>query len=301
MRTTSYVAAVARVVLLAAAAFGPATAQAWGWEAHRRIHTAAIELLPGDMRAAIAGHEDALILHSIDPDTWKDDPDERHRHWLDVELADADPHHGDDLARDWHTALARYGRDSLRKIGVLPWRIAWYTDTVSASMRSPSPETWVKTAALGHYVADAHMPMHTTVNYDGQLTGNRGIHFRFEWWMFEGNWDRVHVVVDSMHTVTDPLEDAWEAILRSHGFVDSILAADSALRRAFRDPVMREDGRPQADEEFDSRLFESLGPLATDQMAAAASAVASYWHFAWVRAGKPDLRGVRSPPEPAEH
>jgi hypothetical protein len=30
-------------------------------------------------------------------------------------------------------------------------------------------------ADLGHYIADAHMPLHTSDNHDGQLTDQKGI------------------------------------------------------------------------------------------------------------------------------
>ncbi|MGC6428813.1 MAG: hypothetical protein ACON4Y_05945 [Flavobacteriales bacterium] len=33
---------------------------------------------------------------------------------------------------------------------------------------------------LGHYIADANVPLHTTINYDGQLTGQKGIHAFWE-------------------------------------------------------------------------------------------------------------------------
>ena len=39
--------------------------------------------------------------------------------------------------------------------------------------------------SLAHYIQDAHQPLHATNNYDGQLTGNNGIHARFETALFE--------------------------------------------------------------------------------------------------------------------
>ena len=35
-------------------------------------------------------------------------------------------------------------------------------------------------AIIGHYVADAHVPLHAVLNYNGQLTGQTGIHNRWE-------------------------------------------------------------------------------------------------------------------------
>ena len=29
---------------------------------------------------------------------------------------------------------------------------------------------------VGHYIADLHNPLHTIINYNGQFTGNDGVH-----------------------------------------------------------------------------------------------------------------------------
>ena len=287
------------VAALSAAILLPTVqAYAWGWEAHKWITRAAVDILPEDMQRTVRPQREALAEHAPDPDLWRDDPDERHRHWIDLELADPDGPPFARLPRDYDGAVRAFGTDSLRKIGVLPWRIESYFAAVTESMRRPSDSTWIHLAALGHYVADATQPMHTTVNYDGQLTGNRGIHFRFEWWMLEQHRDRIRLNPRLPVRVDDPLAVAWHMILDAQADIDTLLRADTDVRRTFREPVLRGDGKSKADPEFDARLWERVGHLAVERLNFAAQAVAGYWYEAWLRAGKPDLRAVPAPPPP---
>lgn len=273
-------------------------AHGWGYEAHRMIDRAAVAILPPDMRAVVENHTDALVEHAADPDLWKNDPGERPRHYVDLELGDANGPPYAALPRDYAGALAVLGADSITKMGVLPWRIESYFETLVNAMRNPSDSTLIIMAALGHYVADATSPMHTTVNGDGQLTGNRGIHFRFEWPMIEQNREKISLHPLLPLWVYDPLGAAWRIILHSHADIDTLLRADTDVRRTFREPWVNEKGRGVADPDYDQRLWERLGGIAIHRMNLAAEVVAGYWYAAWLKAGKPDLSSVPTPPPP---
>jgi hypothetical protein len=288
------------IMLVSAATLVAAEAHAWGWEAHRWTTQAAIGILPDAMRSMIAPRGEAIVEHAPDPDHWKDDPLEHNRHWIDLELGDATGLPFEGLPRYKAEALRKFGADSLGKIGVLPWRIEEYFDKLVTSMAAPSGSTWVHFAALGHYVADATQPMHATLNYDGQLTGNRGIHFRFEWWMLEQHRDQFRLNPRQPILVLKPLPTAWAMVLDAYAGIDTLLAADTALRREFREPAVNERGRGVADPEYDAKLWDRLGPIATDRLDFAAQAIAGYWYLAWQKAGKPDLSGLPGPPDPPE-
>jgi hypothetical protein len=275
------------------------SAHAWGWMAHRLINAAALEVLPADMKAAIGSHGDVLVRHAADPDHWKSNPLERHRHYIDLEMGDRAGYPYTALPRMHAEARRVLGDKKLADMGILPWWIETYTDSTIQSMRDPNARTWIRMAALSHYVADGHMPLHTTVNYDGQLTGNRSIHFRFEWWMLEQNRSAIHLTPHELLKVGDPLNDAWTFILRSHTAVDTILAADTRIREELGPPWR---GFHKGDTSwripnpvYDQRLWEETGELAQRKMSLAAEAVAGYWYHAWVKAGKPDLRAVPDP------
>ena len=84
----------------------------------------------------------------------------------------------------WHDAQQILVSDSLgqsaRRFGVLPWQLEWsYRRLVTAwsptDSTMPNPEAISRAAAdLGHYLADAHVPLITSGNYDGQRKGQRG-------------------------------------------------------------------------------------------------------------------------------
>ena len=63
-----------------------------------------------------------------------------------------------------------------------------YAKLVEAfTQKTPYPRENIQffSSVLSHYCADAHVPFHAALNYDGQLTGQWGIHSRFESELFE--------------------------------------------------------------------------------------------------------------------
>src|SRR3989338_5200966 len=71
--------------------------------------------------------------------------------------------------------------DKLTDSGWVPWNTQEvYQNLVSAMRRKDYPDILRLSGDLSHYVADLHVPLHTTVNYDGQLTTDTGVHARFE-------------------------------------------------------------------------------------------------------------------------
>ena len=110
-----------------------------------------------------------------------DVPGEPPRHFLDFDAYGPSPF--DALPRDFDAAVKKYGRETIEKNGTLPWRVGEiYGRLVKAFERAGRKETYsiddarLMSAVLAHYVADAYVPFHAAVNYDGQLTGQRGIH-----------------------------------------------------------------------------------------------------------------------------
>jgi len=105
--------------------------------------------------------------------------DEAPRHFIDLdEFGDSAVYK---LPRTWAQALGRYGEDSLMERGVVPWQIVRAYNRLKDAMLLYDPEKILRSSAdLGHYVADANVPLHTTSNYDGQLTGQPGLHAFWE-------------------------------------------------------------------------------------------------------------------------
>ena len=167
-------AAAAALALLGLA---PAPAWAWGFAAHRLVNRRAVALLPDTLRPLFEGNADYVSEHAVDPDLQREGVDDPN-HFVDMDAFGAPPF--SDIPHDEAAHLARHGPEA-RARGRLPWRVAEVYRDLVAAFRADDPARALQLAAeLGHLVADGHVPLHAARNYDGQLTGQQGIHVRWE-------------------------------------------------------------------------------------------------------------------------
>ena len=266
------------VLLLLALTLAPACAFGWGAEAHRIVTRSACLTLPQQTRPFFATCREFLAEHSNDPDTWKGDPEEKTRHFCDIDHYGKPPFA--ELPRDYQEAVRKFGADRAKKVGTLPWRIAEYTEKLSRSMRA---QDWAKVrldaAHLAHYVADAHMPFHCTVNYNGQLRGNLGIHGRLEIELVERYLNARYLATKPAAAVPDARAFAFQVVLESHRLTASLLEADTRVRAK----------APLDTDLYYALLYRETGETIRGRMAEAATAVGSLWQSAWKRAGKPRM------------
>ncbi|HIB03903.1 MAG TPA: S1/P1 Nuclease, partial [Candidatus Marinimicrobia bacterium] len=156
-------------------------AYGWGYTAHRLINREAVNLLNFPLGEFFSGHINYISEHAVDPDLWKIDkenhPNESPGHFIDADLFDDHPFKK--IPRKWEDVVNKYGEKKLDSWGTAPWRIEEYYYRLVRQFRDGE---WIKArltaAALGHYVSDIHVPFHTCENYNGQLTGNKGVHKR---------------------------------------------------------------------------------------------------------------------------
>ena len=154
----------------------------WGVWGHDHINKGAVLALPREMGMFFYNHTDFITEESTVPDIRKHtlaDKAEGCRHYIDLER-----YHFTSAANMPHTmkeATERYGKDTLDKYGILPWYIqdmmAKLTDAFKNKRKT---EILLLAADLGHYIGDANMPLHTTINHDGLQTGQSGIHAFWE-------------------------------------------------------------------------------------------------------------------------
>lgn len=289
---------IAVVVLAAAAALVcPARASAWGLEVHRFITARAIDLLPDAIRPFYERSRGFVAEHSIDPDLWRAAgfEEEPPRHFLDLDAYGPYPFRA--LPRDYREAVARHGEATVKKNGTLPWRVVEMQERLANSFREvrdrPSPWAFEQvkffSAVLAHYVADAHVPLHAVVNYDGQLTGQRGVHGRFETELFLRYRDRLRLEPVRLQPVRDPSGFIFDTLLDGFLKAAPLLEAD---RRAIG------QGEVYDDAYFD-RFFRDVRPMLEEQLSRAAAAVAAVIDGAWEAAGRPDVpAGPVRPPMP---
>jgi len=182
--------ALCTIVFVTAA---PPSASAWGFAGHRYIMGRALDLLPAEMRPFFQHFRDEVIVRSTDPDTWRnvgweDDPN----HFVDFGDPLLGPFPFTALPREYGAALEKFGMPALKRLGLLPWREAEEFGNLRRAFEGFATNSPYATSDVvlfagvaAHYVQDAHQPFHASNNFDGQLTGQRGIHARFERDLFE--------------------------------------------------------------------------------------------------------------------
>lgn len=279
-----WTAACAAVFLL------PNVAGSWGFWAHKALTRKAITVLPAPMNAFFLLHADSIAERSIDPDLWRrHDDQEGVRHFIDIDQFGSFPYR--ELPRDYAAAVAKFGEEKVRKAGIVPWRVVEMVDSLSAAMRAKNRHLMIRYAsALAHYVEDIHMPLHTVTNYDGQLSGNDGIHSRYERWMLEAKQEATAATIrpDRPAVIATLQDTLFEWVLDSHVWADNLLLADSRSKRPGKVYAKPED----YDAAYYDALAENTRVFTGLQLSRAATAVASCWLTAWDRAGRPELSGL---------
>lgn len=277
----------------------PLPISSWGFFAHMRINQLAVYTLPSGMSRFYKSNLQYLTDHAADADKRRyADTSEAQRHYLDVEVYE---NNIDSIPRKWNDALLRYGTGKMSKNGILPWQIQrTYYKLINAFKDRDSMRIIIHSAYLGHYIADAHVPLHTTANHNGQLTGQTGIHAFWESRLPELFSRDYNFFAGRAIYIENPLTDTWKIISRSHSLTDSVLNLEASLNKSF--PAYRKysyDKRnnqviKQYSREYARAYHQQMNQMVEQQMRASVSAVGSYWYSAWVDAGQPLLNNLNS-------
>jgi hypothetical protein len=273
------------VVLIAILALigSPNGADAWGFEAHKFIMQRAILLLPAEIRPFFEKFQGAIVEHAIDPDLWRTAGwlEEPPRHFVDMDAYG--PYPFKDLPRDYVDAVRRYGKDFVEKNGTLPWRTEEIYKKLSEALtqKAPYARDNIKffSSVIAHYAGDAHVPFHAALNYDGQLTGQWGIHARFETELFLRYQDRLRVTPGPIVTVANARDLIFDSLVASYPLVQPVLDADKEAVR----------GREIYDDEYFDRFFTKVKPILERRLADSITDTASLIASAWIEAGRPAL------------
>ena len=189
----------------------------WGFDVHRELTSKAVEQLPEEWRAFFREHEDELRGASVDPDLRRSsDLTEAPRHYDDQD----DPH----LDRNVSSRSSDYRK------GVVAWAVENSTILLIKALESDDLAGIIRYAGdLAHYVGDASQPLHSTENYDGQFTGNGGIHSRYESTFIGEYFDDLFEYGDleNLTVVDDPYELIEGQISTGLEVVPAIMAADN--------------------------------------------------------------------------
>src|SRR6266496_5383671 len=259
----------------------PSPASAWGYVAHRLITNRAIDLLPAELKPFFTKYRDEIVARSIDPDLWRtagweDDP----HHFVNFGVREYGDYPFSELPHEYGAAIEKFGMATLRRNGLLPWREQEEFGNLRRAFEAFNRETYsagnvvLFAAVMSHYIQDAHQPLHATVNYDGQLTGNTGIHARFESALFERFQLRLTIRPAAPAAILNSRDAAFDTLLSSYTLVDPILKADQDATR----------GKDAYDDEYFERLFTKVRPILEQRLGEAMAATAGLIMGAWEQA-----------------
>jgi len=269
----------------------------WGFHAHRQINRLAVFTLPPEMIGFYKANIGYITEASVNADRRRFAVvDEAPRHYIDID------HFGDSalytMPRYWKDAVEQYGEDTLKAYGILPWHInvMYYRLKDAFLVRDPA-RILSLSADLGHYLADAHVPLHTTENYNGQLTGQEGIHAFWESRLpelFSGEYD---FFVGKATYIENPQLAAWKIIERTHHDLKDVLAFERQLTIEMGEKKYSFETRGKQtikvySYEFSKAYHEVLNGMVERQMRASVKSIGDYWYTAWVDAGQPDLKAL---------
>ena len=150
---------------------------AWGYRGHRLINQQASMQLNGSFGDFLKKNKDALKWYAAVPDYIKRFyPDEKPLHFIDTDFYDEYPF--ENIPLNYNDLIKEYGNEKVEKMGYAPWAIEKTCDQIVYYLKNQRlDEAIFYMGILGHYVSDIHNPLHTILNYDGQLSGNKGVHF----------------------------------------------------------------------------------------------------------------------------
>ncbi|MDP4280762.1 MAG: T9SS type A sorting domain-containing protein [Bacteroidota bacterium] len=251
----------------------------WGNTGHKKINEHAPASLPSQMSFLKASWTITLAEHASDADYRKSwDPSESKKHFLNIDNY-LEFNQTGFIPQNYDSLVSSYGYSFVSANGILPWAaVTAYDSLQNCFQRKDFTKAALFAADLGHYIADGHQPLHITRNYNGQYSGNTGVHSRYETHLIDRFDDQIVYPDDNAWYVTDVTAFIFSRIYYSYDRLDTLLKADADAKAA--------TGSTSSDayynafwgesKDFTIRLFKD-----------ASLSLACLIYTAWVNAGMP--------------
>jgi hypothetical protein len=267
----------------------------WGFFAHKKINEIAVYTLPVEMNRFFKSNMDEIIEGSVKPDMRRySNPLEGFRHYIDLDR------YPDSLQKrfplKWKSMIDYYGDSVVKVNGIAPWHIMIMKDKLTKAFIDQDESKIIKYASeMGHYVADANVPLHTTSNYNGQFTDQIGIHGLWETRLPELFFQDFDLYTGRAEYLHDPSEVIWNLVAQANVAVDSVfrfekeLSSESRFENKYA--VVSRNGIAKNDYsfEFSEAYYKKLDGMIERQLRRSIKCVGSLWYTCWVDAGQPDL------------
>ncbi|MCH7403481.1 zinc dependent phospholipase C family protein [Belliella kenyensis] len=275
---------------------------AWGFFAHKKINRHAVFSLPPEMIGFFKSNIQFITENAVNPDRRRYAVfGEAEKHYLDADI------YGDSavytLPRYWQQAVEKFGEEELRKHGIGPWNAYNTKNQLTEAFKRKDKKAILRLAAdLGHYIGDINVPLHTTKNYNGQLTNQYGIHAFWESRIPELLSEDYDLLVGQAEYISNTQLAAWDAIIFAHLALDSVLHFEKILSDKFP-----EDRKYSFEEragintrvyskEFTKAYHDMLSGQVERQMKRSIKMIADFWYSAWIDAGQPVLNDLLDKP-----
>ncbi len=286
------------------------TVFAWGFYGHKLVNRLAVYSLPPEMFAFYKANIDYLTENAINPDKRRySDTSEACRHYIDLD------HYEkvfpiDTVPMRWNEAVKKLSKDTLLAYGIVPWHIQVMLERLTNAFKEKDLQKILFLSAdIGHYIADAHVPLHASENYNGQMTGQHGIHGFWESRLpelFSGGYS---LWVGKCTYLQNPLENAWQASISSFQGIDTVLGFEKKLNERFASDKkysIEFKGASQVktySKEYAEAYHNMLNGQVERRLKASILSVSNFWFTAWVNAGQPNLNDLikdKAPVKPSE-
>lgn len=278
----------------------------WGFYAHYRINRLAVFTLPKAMSGFYRANIEFITEHAVSADKKRYvDSTEAPRHYLNADHYGKNPF--GKIPQRWNDAVVKYSEDTLIKYGTVPWTIQYnYYKLVDAFKLHDTTGILTASANLGHYIADAHVPLHLTQNYNGQLTNQTGLHALWESRIPELFAGQYHCFAGKARYIQNPLAEAFKICRTSFMEVDTVLRFERILNKSFsadKKYVIEKRGKKEVKDysvAYSRAYQQMMKGMVERRMRSSILAVGSYWYSAWVDAGQPDLNKLIKQPLTAD-
>lgn len=269
--------------------------ETWGFYAHQKINRLAVFTLPPEMIGFYKQNILFITEKAVNPDMRRYAiKEEAPRHYIDVDI------YGDSavykMPRYWKDAVEKYTEDTLQAYGIVPYHVNRVSYRLIEAFKNRDADRILRYSAdIGHYIADANVPLHTTENYNGQLTGQYGIHGFWESRLpelFSSEYDLLSGKAEYKKNLQLYI---WEAVVNAHEALDSVLLFEKQLTKKY--PESKKYGYEEKGQstirtysyDFSKDYHKRLNGMVERRMRASIKMVGDFWFSCWVKAGQPDL------------
>ncbi|MCC6818517.1 MAG: S1/P1 Nuclease [Bacteroidia bacterium] len=269
---------------------------AWGFYGHEQINRLSVFIIPKPLFGFYKTNINYMGAHAADADKRRYiDTNEACRHFLDGDHYE----HSiplDTIPKYYSLAIEKYGKDSIIKHGIVPWYIMQvYYKLIEAFKDKDLKRILKQSADLGHYIGDCHVPLHSTSNYNGQKSGQYGIHALWESRLTELNFDSYDLLTGQAVYLEYPNEFIWKAFERSYYLVDSVLSLENKISQKFKEKE-KYSWEPrgniavkQYSKKFCDAYHYALNGMVEERLKSSIYLLGCLIYTAWVNAGQPIL------------